>query len=425
MDRALTFQNRHWSQGRYEHYLDRELLAPAIKRFALKEMLVLTGIRRSGKSTIFKLIINHLLDTGVPPGAILSVNFDDPFFAEVCEDPRNLETILENAQKLTGRPIEYLFFDEIQQVTNWEKYLKSAYDTDRFKKICVTGSNSSLLDGEYASRLSGRYILQRVHPYSFSERLGHGGIKSLLDLHSRKSEALAIVDDMLEYGGYPEVSAGTDPDMRRDLILSYYETIILKDCIANGAVREVKSFRQLVHYLLSNITSLYSYSSLANRLSASDMSMKEFVRLLERSFLVTEVPFFSYSVATQTRHKKKPYCVDNAFPANVSFRFSADRGRLFENLVFSELHKRDAELFYFHDTYECDFIVKRGDAFEAVQAAWELKGDTLDRELRGLRKAMDQLGLKSGTIVTYDTEQQQDNIAIVPFWKYFFGRYSA
>lgn len=422
MERALNIQNPHWFHGRYEQYLDREILATTLSRFALKQMLVLTGIRRSGKSTIFKLIINHLLDTGVHAGAILSVNFDDPFFVETCEDPRNLETILETAEKLTGHQIEYLFFDEIQQVTNWEKYLKSAYDAERFKKICVTGSNSSLLDGEYATRLSGRYILQRVYPYSFSEQLGHRGIKSRLDLHSRKREVLAIVDDMLEFGGYPEVTASKDLSMRRDIVLSYYETIILKDCVANGAVRDVKGFRQLVHYLLSNISSLYSYNSLARRLETSDMSMKEFVRILERSFLLTEVPLFSYSVAAQTRNKKKSYCVDNAFPANVSFRFSANRGNLFENLVFSELNKHEAELFYFHDTYECDFIVKKNDTLEAVQVAWELEGgNTLDRELRGLRKAMEQLGLKKGTIVTYGTEKEQDNIAIVPFWKYFSG----
>lgn len=420
MERALNIQNRHWTQGRYENYLDRELLEVALKRFALKEMLVLTGIRRSGKSTIFKMIIDHLLESGVHQGAILSVNFDDPFFVETCEDPRNLEVIIETAEKLTGRKIEYIFFDEIQQVKNWEKFMKSAYDSGRFKKICITGSNSSLLEGEYATRLSGRYIVQQVYPYSFSERLGHIGINNLLTLNDRRSEALAIVDDMLEFGGYPEITSLKDSDMRRDIVLSYYETIILKDCVANGAVREVKSFRQLVHYLLSNISTVYSYNSLGRKLEASDMSMKEFIRLLEKSFLVTEVPLFSYSVAAQTRNKKKAYCVDNAFPANVSFRFTANRGSLFENLVFTELSKLGSELFYFNDTYECDFIIKRKDTLEAVQVAWELAGQTtLEREIRGLAKAMDKLGLKTGTIITYNTEQILDGISVTPFWKYF------
>ncbi|MGI6393438.1 MAG: ATP-binding protein [bacterium] len=421
MERALNIQNRHWTQGRYENYFDRELLEVALKRFTLKEMLILTGIRRSGKSTIFKMIINYLLESGIHEGAILSINFDDPFFVEACKDPRNIEEIIETAQKLTGQKIEYVFFDEIQQVNSWEKFMKSTYDADRFKKICITGSNSSLLEGEYATRLSGRYIVQQVYPYSFSERLGHIGINSLLSLNDRRSEVLATMDDMLEFGGYPEVTSAKDSEMRRDVVLSYYETIILKDCVANGVVREVKSFRQLVHYLMSNISTAYSYNSLGNKLELSDMSVKEFIRLLEKSFLVTEVPLFSYSVATQARNKKKVYCIDNAFPANISFRFTANRGNLFENLVFAELSKKGAEIFYFNDTYECDFIIKRGDSIEAVQVAWELAGQTThNREIRGLHKAMDYLGLKTGTIITYNTEQILDGISVVPFWKYFF-----
>ncbi|HSW59689.1 MAG TPA: DUF4143 domain-containing protein, partial [bacterium] len=118
----------------------------------------------------------------------------------------------------------------------------------------------------------------------------------------------------------------------------------------------------------------------------------------------------------------KAYCLDNAFPANVSFRFSANRGHLFENLVFTELSKLGSELFYFNDTYECDFIVKRKGVLEAVQVAWELAGQTtLEREVRGLRKAMNQLSLKTGTIITYNTENIMDNISIIPFWKYFFN----
>nr|HPG37073.1 DUF4143 domain-containing protein [bacterium] len=109
------------------------------------------------------------------------------------------------------------------------------------------------------------------------------------------------------------------------------------------------------------------------------------------------------------------------FPANVSFRFSANKGNLFENLVFTELSKLGAELFYFNDTYECDFIVKRKDSLAAVQAAYEFAGETtFEREVRGLRKAMDALGLKTGTIITYNTEIERDGISVIPFWKYFF-----
>ncbi len=421
MEKALQFQNRHWTKGKYENYLYRENLTLTLKKFDLKEVLILTGIRRSGKSTMFRLIINHLIDTGVNPGTILTVNFDDPFFVEICEDSRLIEKIIEISDKLTGQKTEYLFFDEIHQVKNWEKYVKSAYDSERFKKICLTGSNSALLEGEYVTRLSGRYIVQQVFPYSFSERLNHNNINNLLSLNYRKSEVLSLVDDMMEFGGYPEVSALNDNDMRREIILSYYETIILKDCVAKGAVREIKKFRQLVHYMVSNMTSLYSYNSLSRKLDASDMSIKEFVQLLENSFFISELKLFSYSVATQTRNRKKIYCVDNAFPANVSFRFSSNKGILFENLVFTEFSKLGAEIFYFNDTYECDFIVKLNNDFEAVQVSIDLEDENvLERELRGLKKAMSALEIQKGTIITYNTEKELENIRAVPFWKYFF-----
>lgn len=150
MDKILLAQNKHWRGEPYEGLINRRALSSLLKKLHLKEIQVLLGVRRSGKSSIFKLLINHLAQN-VDPGKILYLNLDDPYYAEVWKDPKTLYSILETAEKLTAAKIEYIFLDEIQNVRDWEKFIKSVYDSERFAKIFITGSNSSLLKGRATS----------------------------------------------------------------------------------------------------------------------------------------------------------------------------------------------------------------------------------------------------------------------------------
>jgi predicted AAA+ superfamily ATPase len=160
---------------------------------------------------------------------------------------------------LTGKKVRYLFLDEIQAITGWEKYVKTVYDNGVFEKIFITGSNSSFLNGELATLLTGRYLSSMVYPLSFSELLAIKGITSYMQLVLKKAEVLAIVDAMLKFGSFVEV-VDSDEKIRRDIVSSYYDAILFKDCVSNNQIRDINSFRELSYYLISNIAAPFSYS---------------------------------------------------------------------------------------------------------------------------------------------------------------------
>lgn len=420
MEKALILHNRHWNNEKYPDLFHRHIFDPIFKKLKLKEVHVLLGIRRSGKSTLFKLLINRLSEQ-VDPKGILYVNLDDPFFSDVWKDSKELYRVIETAEKLTGSKIKFLFLDEIQNVMGWEKFVKSVYDAGAFKKIFITGSNSSLLKGDYAKLLSGRYITDSVYPLSFKECLTNNGIKSYLDLVSNKPKVLGLLDDLLYNGSFPEVFKIKEPDLKRELLLNYYETIILKDCIANHNIRDIKTFKELSYYLISNISAPYSYNSLARAVKGNENTVKDFIDILEDSFLLKEVRNFSYSLKTQSKAKKKVYCIDNSFMNIVSFKFSENRGKLLENLVYTELLKSGYSEVYFYNEYkECDFVLKKGKDLIAVQVSYELGESNRERETDGLLSTMRKLEVPKGYIITYDTEGTiNENALVVPFWKFY------
>ncbi len=419
MEKALINQNSHWQGKQYSELFDRIILPDLIKRLKLKEIIVLQGIRRAGKSTLQKLLINHLL-LEVDGKEVLYVNFDDPFYTEITKDAKNIYQVVEIAEKLTGKKPKYLFLDEIQNVTHWEKYVKSVYDNEIFSKIVITGSNSTLLKGDYSNLLSGRYIVQEIFPFSYSEILHQKGIGNYLQLVEGKAKVMATIDNMLEYGGFPEVLKTDEADLKREIIVSYYETILLKDCIARGRIREIKTFKELAHYIISNAASLYSYNSLARAIGSSDGSVKEFVRILENGFLVYETNNYSFSLKSQIKGRKKAYCCDNGFLSNISFKFSANKGKLFENLVYTEFLKRNYSIFFYNSKKECDFIVEKHNQRMAVQVCFDLNEGNRKREIAGLESAKAEFGISEGIIITNDQEEEKCKTAAIPFWKYFF-----
>lgn len=159
MENVIIAQNKHWKSP-YKGLYERDIFYDLVKKLELKHIQVLQGIRRSGKSTLFKLLINHLSQT-INPQEILYINLDDPFFIPYSDEPTKLYEVIQIAKKLTQKKITYIFLDEIQAINGWEKYVKSVYDSQEFQKIFIIGSNSSLLNGELATLLTGRYITKK------------------------------------------------------------------------------------------------------------------------------------------------------------------------------------------------------------------------------------------------------------------------
>ena len=416
MENTILKHNPHWKQE-YKNLHKRDALSNILSKLHLRQIEVLKGIRRSGKTTLFKLIINHLLENEEPK-SILYINLDDPYFSELYSDSKNLYKLLELSEKLTATKVKYLFLDEVQNVTAWEKFVKTIYDNEIVKKIFITGSNSSLLDGEYATLLSGRYLSQTITPPSFREILQYNKINDRFELIDNKIKVLKIIDSMMHFGSFFEVLK--EDKFKRDIILSYYDTIIFKDCIANNNLRDAKTFKEIVNFVISNSTNMYSYNSLSKATSINDNTIKEYIRVVEDSYLCKEIKQYSYSLKEQIKTKKKIYINDNSFLAQTSFRFSKDLGKLFENLVYTELMKQNYEIYYFNKDFECDFICKKDDKLIAIQVCYELTPTNRDREINGLHKLKLQCDEK--LLMTYDETSDisnLDDIKIISFWEYF------
>jgi predicted AAA+ superfamily ATPase len=417
MKRALLTHNPHW-EARFPDLYPRALLPVLAKKLALKQIQVLQGSRRSGKSSLFRLLIQHLVGQGIEAKSILYVNLDDPYFGELYTDSKQLYSLLDLSESVTGHKVAYLFLDEVQNVARWEKFVKAIYDNQQVQKIFVTGSNSSLLEGEFATLLSGRYVRDIVYPPSLAELLQAQGYTDYLSRLANKPKILALMMQMMEYGAFYEVIEQQDEGLKRDILLNYYDTVIFKDCIANNQIRETKSFREVAHFLISNTANLYSYNSLARALGQHDSTIKEYIRVLEDCYVLTELKPYSYSLKAQLKAKKKSYIIDNGFLAQTAFRFSANYGTLFENLVFSELVKQGYELFFISSDFECDFIARKEGQLTAIQVCYQLTPQNRERERQGLLKLKLEVARK--LLITFDqSEPVADGIETLPFWEVF------
>ena len=413
MEKVILSQNKHWNKP-YSELYDRDIFSNLVKKLGVKHIQVLQGIRRSGKSTLFKLLINHL-SLEIDPQEILYINLDDPFFIPYSNDAAKLHDVIQTAQKLTQKKITYLFLDEVQAINGWERYVKSVYDNEAFKKIFITGSNSSLLNGDLATLLTGRYLTTKVYPLSLKEILKINDITTYMQLIEHSPKVLNIVDNMIKYGSFVEIYDNKE-EFKREILSSYYDTILLKDCVANNAIRDVKSFKELSFYLLSNVTSLYSYNSLAKAIDINDKSAKEYVSYLEDSYMIDELKHYSYSLKEQNSSKKKIYSNDNGF-LSLSYSFSENSGKMLENLVYTELIKAGYEVYFYHKNFECDFIaIKEGESI-AIQVCYELHDQNRKREIGGLTKLPFEVDGKY--IITYNQSDTFDNINVVKFWEYF------
>lgn len=421
---AFVFWNPWWAgeKDRLKAY-DRDDLLSLKQLFNRKEILTLSGVRRSGKTTMLHLLINSLLKEGVPNSNILHLNFEDPAF----KDTSLYDLYEKYLTFMTPSEKVYLFLDEVQEIEGWQKDLRKLYDGVRNLKIVVTGSNSSLLKGEYAVLLTGRTIPYEVYPFSFREIVKYRGIIKDLSMPaviSRKARIRHAFSEYLLYGGFPEVVNEENTKLKTALLKEYYNGILTRDVIRRYAIRRTKQYEKAAHFLMSNATALFSVKNLSGILDVNVHTLEEYIGYLEDVYLLFSVNHFSYSLKKQITYPRKAYCVDNGFISAVSFVFSEDAGRLLENAVFAGIKTGGMECFYWKGKKECDFIVKEGKAVSnAIQVCYSLKdAATRKRELDGLLEAMKEFKLRKGTILTYDEAEsisvEGRKIEVVPVWQW-------
>jgi predicted AAA+ superfamily ATPase len=339
-------------------------------------VLIITGIRRCGKSTLMHQLRQQLKKS-------LSVgyfNFEDPrVFGFEQSDFQKLNEVL-------GVSTKYYFFDEIQNVEGWEVFIR--YLNDQKKPICVTGCNASLLSKELGTKLSGRHIQLELFPFSFLE---------YCQFKKKKPDNLAFVKYMQE-GGFPDYLKIKQKDYLQQLL----KDLVYRDIIVRHGIRNDKLVMDISLFLISNVGKEYSLNNIKKLFGVgSTNSVMNYVKWLEDAYLLFSVPRFSWSLKKRAVNPKKVYCIDPAFAQANSLSFSEDQGRLLKNIIFLELRRRQQEIFYFKEKGECDFITKeKNKVTSALQVCLEVTSDNKERELNGLLEAMELFNLKSGIIVT-------------------------
>jgi len=336
---------------------------------------IITGIRRCGKSTLMHQLLNLNKETA------LFLNFEDPRLAGFeLDDFRRLDEIIEKYN------ITHLFFDEIQMLSNWEWYVRQKLDENYF--VVVTGSNANLLSRELGTKLTGRHLSSELFPFSYNEFLVFS------KLENSSESALKY----LKTGGFPEYLKTNNP-----LVLHHlWDDILYRDIAVRYGVRDVQTLRKLAIYLLSNIGKSYSATKLSQLFHFKSVStLLEYISFLENSYLIVNVPMFSYSLKAQVRNPKKVYTIDLGLFTNLSIVFTEENGRRLENVVFLHLRRSYTSIYYFKEKYECDFIVFEKEQVKAVyQVCYDFTYENQEREINGAKEAMQFFSLKKAIIVT-------------------------
>lgn len=340
--------------------------------------LIITGIRRCGKST---LLLQFMQQN--PEDRTLYLNFESPLlYGFSLPDFARLDRIISNTEVTT------LLFDEIQLVDKWELYVRQKLD-EGFK-VVVTGSNASLLSRELGSKLTGRHISQELFPFSFKE---------FLKFKSLTSSSESILQYM-QSGGFPEFLKSDD----KLQLSTLFDDILIRDIVARYGIKDIKSLQKLASYLVSNIGNRVTATKLKQPLSIGATStILTWFSHLELSYLFSFLPMYSHSVKAQLINPRKIYSIDLGMVDSISLKNTEDYGHRLENLVFLHLRREHKELYYFDNksSSECDFVVmKNGKAKKLIQVSYLLTTDNIEREINGLKEAMLFFNLKRGYIIT-------------------------
>lgn len=380
--------------------------------FRTNKVTAISGIRRSGKSTLLKQIAKDL-------EGYYYLNFEDERLIDFTYSDFNMlyEVFLENFNEQNT-----FLFDEIQNVYGWEKFVRRLFDEGR--KVFVTGSNAKLLSSELATSLTGRHLKLELFPFSFKEFLFYKGveIKKFYDT-KEKSSVMNHFREYVKIGGFPEIVISRDMNELKQL----YQDVLLKDLIVRFKIRDVKAFRELALFLISNAGSLASFNNLKKLLGFKSVTtVKNYVEFLEESYLVFSVSKFDYSIKKQIINDRKIYAIDTGIINSIAFLFSENFGHLLENIVYIELKRRGQNIYYHQNKKECDFLIKQGSRIiQAIQVTEVLNKKNQDRELAGLIEAMERYRLSNGIILTFDQEKEfkirNRVIKAIPIWQWLLG----
>lgn len=391
-----------------------------------KKIISLIGVRRSGKTSILFNMIKKLRQK-VSNENIVYLNFEDDRLFEM--ELNNLNDLIDAYYELyPAKRAEkiYLFFDEIQNIDNWELFVRRVYDTLDVQ-IFITGSSSKLLSAEIATSLRGRTITYEIFPFSFKEILEHKDIAVNLHSPSSLSYIKNELESYLKSGGFPEI-IDEDSFFQKKILSGYMDLIIYKDIVERHGITNRDLLKHLIKYCFVNMGTLLSFNKLYNEYKSRGFkltknSLYDYFSYLEEAFAFFKVPIYRDSIREEMRNPKKIYAVDNGFKALFDFSFSDDYSKLYENIVFLHLRRQSSEIYYYKEKQEVDFYCVIDGTKQLINVSYDLSGEkTRDREISGLVEAMKYFNIKKSFLITREEAAveyiDECEIIILPLYEF-------
>ena len=356
------------------------------KLIALKDkqlIKVITGIRRCGKSTLFKLYQDYLLKNGISKEQIQMINFEDAINEDLQDYKKLYKHILDNSVKDKKN---YIFLDEIQNVPQFQKTVDSLYIKDNFD-IYITGSNAYLLSGELATLLSGRYIEIQMLPLSFKEYI------SSFEGNTNTQQLFA---KYLENGSFPYIlQIQNELNVKKDYLKAILDSILIKDVIARNKISNVDELHRVLRFMFDNIGNVCSIKKISDTMTSAGFkivpkTVEKYIISLVESFVLYPVSRYDIKGKQYLQSGEKYYIADTGL-RNTLLNKNSDIGRLIENTVYLELIRRGYQVFIGKtNTTEVDFVANKDNETVYFQVAQTiLAEETLNRELKPLQNIKD------------------------------------
>jgi len=430
----------------------RDLYLEQLKAFQDTEMIkVITGIRRCGKSSLMKLMANHLRESEIAEAQIIEINFESMQFSDL--------TVREFYDYVTERAVKgkrmYLFFDEVQRLSGWENAINS-FRVDIDCDIYITGSNAHLLSSELSTYLSGRYVEIKVLPLSFSEFLDFHGYtvterksptgqlrKRITDAEGEMYETKELYEAYAKFGGMPMLAdVGLETDKVTAALDGVYSAVVMRDILerekrkGQRTITDPLLLRKLMMFLADNIGNSTSATSIGNTLVSEGLldegkrkakpavhTIQAYIEALKESFIFYEIKRFDIKGREYLKTLGKYYIVDMGLRNYLLGYREGDSGHILENIVYFELLRRGYDVAIGKiDSKEVDFIASKTDEKKYIQVTESMNApETRERELSALRRIPDNYE-KMVIAMECDLPQDQDGIKIVSALDFLLGQ---
>lgn len=369
--------------------IDRNQYIKKLLKYKDKKLIkVLTGLRRSGKSTIMELYQKALLERGVDQDQIIHINFEDFEYIDLLEARPLYAYLMQRIAEVKKKDrMIYVFLDEVQQVEDFERVIDSLYIKENID-LYITGSNASLLSGELSTLLSGRYVEVMVLPLSFKE---------YAEIAATNTNRRELYNKFTLYGGLPYVTdLEDDADLIRGYLEGVFSTVVLKDVVARKKVADVFMLDSVIRFIFDAIGSIVSIKKISDTMTSagrkiSAHTVESYIEGLTESFVLFPVKRYDLKGKQHLKTLEKYYLSDLGLRYLKLGTRNLDLGHILENVVFLELKRRGYELYVGKvDTFEIDFVAVSPVETLYYQVAYTVSDhETLERELRSLKMVPD------------------------------------